>query len=139
MGDTVVVKAHNRLTFTSKWDPQYEVFDVRGPVVWLRNQKTGKTKVLDKRRVVLVDPDILWDDVQARPRCATRRSTTLVYNEIERDLDDNDVQEETVHFNPVATPLDECECFNLHPSATIPSGHYMLEQRRNLVWYNVTT
>ena len=35
-------------------------------------------------RVVLVDPDILWDDGQARPRCATRRSTPLVDNEIER-------------------------------------------------------
>ena len=39
-----------------------------------------------------------------------------------RDLDDNDVQEETVHFNPVATPLDECERFNVPPSANTRSA-----------------
>ena len=43
IGDTVVVKAEERLTLTSRWDPQYEVTRVRGPVLWLQQQNTGKT------------------------------------------------------------------------------------------------
>ena len=34
IGDTVLLKAEERLTLTSRWDPQWEV--VRGPVLWLR-------------------------------------------------------------------------------------------------------
>ena len=61
VGDTVVVKAHERLTLTSKWDPQYEVYDVCGPVVRVKNQQNGNTRVLNKSKVIVVDPDMIWD------------------------------------------------------------------------------
>ena len=65
--DSVVIKANDRLTFTSRWDPHWEVTRVRGPVVWLRQQQTGKTKVLNKEKVRVVDPSILWDECNPRP------------------------------------------------------------------------
>ena len=77
IGDTVVVKANERLTFTSKWDPQYEVYDTRGPVVWIRNQNNGKTKVVNKDKVRVVDPDIIWDEVRPRPRRSQQQVPTV--------------------------------------------------------------
>ena len=68
VGDTVVVKANERVTLTSRWDPQYEVYDVWGPVVKVRNQQTGRIRVVNKSKVVVVDPDMIWDDVNVRPR-----------------------------------------------------------------------
>ena len=35
VGDTVLLKAEERLTLTSHWDPQWGVVRVRGPVLWL--------------------------------------------------------------------------------------------------------
>jgi len=56
-GDHVVVKADERLTFTSRWDPMFIVTRVIGPVVYLRHQQTGKTKVLNQEKVRLVNPE----------------------------------------------------------------------------------
>ena len=67
-GDFVVIKADLRATFTARWDPQYQVTRVRGPVVFLRQQQTGKTKILNREKVVLVDPDLAWDECNPRPR-----------------------------------------------------------------------
>ena len=58
------------MTFTSKWDPQYKVTNVRGPVLWPRLQATDKTLVINRNKVVLVDPNIEWDvflDREDRP------------------------------------------------------------------------
>lgn len=44
VGDTVIVKAEERLTFTSRWDVQYEVYRVRGTTLWIKHQTTGKTR-----------------------------------------------------------------------------------------------
>ena len=78
IGDTVVVKAHERMTFTSKWDPQYEVTNIRGPVLWLRHQATGKTRVININKVVLVDPNIEWDEVRPRPRRQARSNEQIL-------------------------------------------------------------
>ena len=67
-GDHVVIKAEERLTFTSRWDPMYIVTRVNGAVVYLRHQQTGKTKMLNREKCRLVDPDIIWDEVIPRPR-----------------------------------------------------------------------
>lgn len=67
VGDTVVIKAEERLTMTSRWDPQWEVTRVSGTTCWLRNQQTGKTKVLHREKVKLIDPNVVWDDFQPRP------------------------------------------------------------------------
>ena len=46
VGDTVVVKAEEALTNTSKWDPQFQVIRVEGTTHWLRHQvtKCGSTR-----------------------------------------------------------------------------------------------
>ena len=67
VGDSVVVKAQEPLTLTSKWDPQWTVTQIRGKVVWVRHQPSGKKKVLNRNKVVLVDPDIAWDELRDRP------------------------------------------------------------------------
>ena len=46
VGDSVMVKAEERMTLTSQHDPFWEVYRVRGPVTYIRHQQTGKTKVL---------------------------------------------------------------------------------------------
>ena len=77
VGDTVVVKAMEPLSMTSSWDPHYVVTQVRGKVVWLHNQQTGKRKTLNVNKVKLVDPDICWDEIRPRPTRDTRVSTKL--------------------------------------------------------------
>ena len=73
VGDTVVVFAPERLTLTSRWDPQYEVFRVRGLVCWVRNQQTGKERVLNRGKLRIVDPELVWDDIRSRPIRNPRR------------------------------------------------------------------
>ena len=46
VGDKVLLKAEERLTLTSRWEPQWEVVHVRGPVLWLRQQQRGKLRVV---------------------------------------------------------------------------------------------
>ena len=58
VGDTVLLKAEERLTLTSHWDPQWEVVRVRGPVLWLRQQQSGKLCVANREKVKLVDPHL---------------------------------------------------------------------------------
>ena len=68
VGDTVVVKAEEALTNTSKWDPQYQVIRVEGTTHWLRHQVTGQERRVHREKVRLVDPEIVWDEVPRRPR-----------------------------------------------------------------------
>ena len=67
VGDTVVIKAPEALTLTSKWDPQWTVTKIKGKVVWLTHQQTQKQKVLNVNKLRLVDPNIAWDEVNPRP------------------------------------------------------------------------
>ena len=62
-----MVKAEERLTLTSRWDPMFIVTRVNGPVVYLRHQQTGKTKVLNQEKVRLVNPEQIWTDIIPRP------------------------------------------------------------------------
>ena len=78
VGDTVIIKAEERLTLTSRWDPQWEVTQVRGPVCWVRNQQTAKTKVLNRTKLHIVDPNIIWDEVRPRPKRQSNRSSVPV-------------------------------------------------------------
>ena len=77
VGDTVVVKAEERVTLTSRWDPMWEVTRVRGPVVWIRQQQTGKIKVLNREKVRIVDPDMAWEDINPRPVQDQRRRAAI--------------------------------------------------------------
>ena len=67
VGDSVIVKAQEPLTLTSKWDPQWTVTRVKGKVVWITHQQSGKQKTLNVNKVRLVDPHIIWDKLNPRP------------------------------------------------------------------------
>ncbi len=69
VGDTVIVKAEVRDPLTSRWDTQYEVIRVSGPVVKVRHQVTNKVRTLHRTKVKIVDPNISRD--KYRPRCQT--------------------------------------------------------------------
>ena len=103
VGDTVVVKAQEPLTLTSKWDPQYTVTQVRGKVVWIRHQQSGRTKVLNRNKVVLVDPDIVWDEIRERPLRRPGESTRTTWiHEPARE-----VQAESSNLPPRAMPTQQ--------------------------------
>ncbi len=67
VGDSVILKAEARDQFTSRWDPQFEIIRIRGPVIWIRHQKSNKVKKVNRSKVKLVDPNISWDDCRPRP------------------------------------------------------------------------
>ena len=66
VGDTVTIKAEEAVTNTSRWDPQYQVIRVEGPVHWVRHQVTGKERKLNREKLTLVDPEIIWDELPNR-------------------------------------------------------------------------
>ena len=68
VGDSVVIKAEEPLTLTSKWEPQWVVTQVRGKALWLTHQHTGKQKILNREKVRVVDPEIIWDELRPRPK-----------------------------------------------------------------------
>ena len=71
IGDTVMLKAEpGRLPLTGRWDPQFEVIRVMtdGLVIEIRNQQTGKTKIVNRERLYMVDPDLAWEGVTKRPK-----------------------------------------------------------------------
>ncbi len=72
-GDSVVLKAQEPITFTSKWDPHWVVTRVIGPVLFLHNQITNQTKTVNRDKVILVDPNIVWDEIPPRPRRQQQR------------------------------------------------------------------
>ena len=73
VGDSVVIKAEERTALTSRWDPQYQIYRIRGPVVFVRHQQTGREKVLHREKVKLADPTISWDECNPRPLRAQYR------------------------------------------------------------------
>ena len=75
VGDTVVVKAQEPLSLTTKWDPQWTVTAVNNKVVTLIHQQSSKKKILNANKVRVVDPNIVWDDMNPRPIRNARVST----------------------------------------------------------------
>ena len=67
-GDMVVLLAAEPLTLTSRWDPQWQVTRVSGTTIFLRHQQSGQIKKVHRSKVKVVDPDMVWDDVNPRPR-----------------------------------------------------------------------
>ena len=72
-GDQVVLVAQERAPLDAKWDHQYSVTRVRGPVLTVINMRTGKRRVINRDKVKLVDPDLEWSDVRPRPTRTARR------------------------------------------------------------------
>ena len=50
---------------------------MRGPVLWLRQQQSGKLRVAYREKVKLVDPHLNWDEITPRP-CPTQRRPRAV-------------------------------------------------------------
>lgn len=68
IGDTVCVRAEERITGTGYWDPGFVVTRVQGTTHWVRNIATGKSKKLhrEKLRLTLLDGGL--DAIPDRPR-----------------------------------------------------------------------
>ena len=89
VGDSVVIKAEERISLSSRWDPRWEVYRVRGPVIFVRQQQTGKEKTLNREKVRLVDPTIIWDQCEPRPlRSQYKPRQTKVVTEPKGSRDD---------------------------------------------------
>ena len=73
VGDTAVLKVPEPVTFSSQWEPRYEVIRVKGTTCVLRHQLTGQTKSVHREKVRIVDPNISWDNIQPRPTRYTRK------------------------------------------------------------------
>jgi hypothetical protein len=67
-GDSVVLKAAEPMSLTSKWDHLYEVTRVRGPVINIRHQQSGQTLTVNNEKLRKVDPDIVWNAIRPRPK-----------------------------------------------------------------------
>jgi hypothetical protein len=67
-GDHVTLRVNEPIPLTSKRDPLWMVTRVRGPIVFIKHQRTGASKVVNKEKVKVVDPDIAWDVVNPRPK-----------------------------------------------------------------------
>ena len=107
VGDSVVVKAEERLTLTSRWDPHWEVTRVRGPVLWIRQQQSGRTRVVNREKVKLVDPTVSWDESRPRPLRVQRRHKAPA----QREPESEDRQEEPdvpVDRAPATAPKRRC-------------------------------
>ena len=69
VGDTVMLKAEpDRLPLTGRWDPKFEVIRVMDLICEIREQSTGKTKIVNRERVYLVDPNMAWEGIAPRPK-----------------------------------------------------------------------
>ena len=65
------------MIFTNYLDPQYKVYKIRGVVYWVRHQLSGKVKILNRSKILLVDPNICWDEVHKRPTRDPRQGMHL--------------------------------------------------------------
>ena len=100
VGDSVVIKAEERVTLTSRWDPHWEVTRVRGPVLRIRQQQTGRSRMVNREKVKLVDPTVSWDECRPRPLRVQHKPKLRA-----RDVDTSGVRrgDVQVQANPPAT------------------------------------
>ena len=78
VGDTVLLKAEERLTLTSCGDPEWGVVRVRSPVLWLRQQQSDKLRLVNGEKVKLVDPQPNWDEITPCPHRTQCRSRAVI-------------------------------------------------------------
>lgn len=68
VGDTVLVKAEERLTNTARWDAGCIVTRAEGTTHWVRNVQNGRERRVHREKLKLVDPDEEWNRITPRPR-----------------------------------------------------------------------
>ena len=66
LGDKVLLRVSERAPMDPHWDFLFTVVAVRGPVVTIADQRSGARKVLNRDKLLLVDPDLDWDHVNPR-------------------------------------------------------------------------
>ena len=100
-GDQVVLVAQERAPLDARWDHQYNVTRVRGPVLTVVNMRTGKRRVINRDKVKLVDPDLEWTDVIPRPTRTARRPVINIPEPVNQpQLPAGQRQERTAARNP---------------------------------------
>ena len=67
-GDQVLVRAQRVTPLTAKWDHGFSVVRVRGKVVTVLHHPSGKVSHHNRNKIKLVDPQITWEGIRARPR-----------------------------------------------------------------------
>ena len=85
IGDSVVIKVNEPMTFTSRWDPEYIVIAKRGPVCWIRHQPTRTERVVNRNKLIIVDPEMCWEGINERPRQIHDRALRV---HIEREVEE---------------------------------------------------
>ncbi len=66
VGDSVILRSHDRASLTTEWDQEYKVTCVSGMTCYLCHQTTRKTKEGPSIHVHVVDPNLIWDRIQPR-------------------------------------------------------------------------
>ena len=103
------MKVNNPMTFTTRWDPEYIVIAKRGPVCWIRHQPTGTERVVNRNKLIIVDPEMRWEGINERPRRTQGRALRVhIEREVEepeqgQNADDAEPQEIIV---PRVTPAE---------------------------------
>ena len=72
-GDHVIMTSQERAPLDSKWDHVFIVTKVRGPVISIYNQEKNKYRTVNRNKLRLVEPDLVWDDVNHRVTRTERR------------------------------------------------------------------
>ncbi|XP_013419699.1 uncharacterized protein LOC106180292 [Lingula anatina] len=83
VGDSVIIFAPDNVTFGSKWDPMWTVTRQRGNVFWVSHQQTGKSRVVNRDKLRLVDRGLAWDQVRPRARRVFKRRPNPVRAELQ--------------------------------------------------------
>ena len=100
-GDQVVLVGRERAPLDARWDHQYSVNRVQGPVLTVVNMRTGKRWVINCDKVKLVDPDLEWTDVIPRStRTARRPAINIPVPVNQPQLPAGQRQERTAARNP---------------------------------------
>ena len=100
-GDQVVLVGRERAPLDARWDHQYSVNRVQGPVLTVVNMRTGKRWVINRDKVKLVDPDLAWSDVRPRPtRTARRPLINIPAPVVQPQLSADQQQEQIAARNP---------------------------------------
>ena len=67
-GDYVILRANEPVSLTAKWDYVYLVTRVNGLAITITHIETGKSQMVHREKLKIVDPQITWDEVHPRPR-----------------------------------------------------------------------
>ena len=76
-GDSVIVKAHEPVSLTAKWDYGFIVTKISGNVVHVLHPTTGVKQCLHRSKVRVMDPNIAWQEVAPRPRRTRARPRVI--------------------------------------------------------------